>query len=451
MYFKDKADKITINLIEYKIKKKNGKSEQFYNYTNKKFNFIKKMDSLNSKNINWNSLEYIFKNTLMKYTDFERKDWYEKELFKLVTYKKFRILCEELSLLYHNLYSEISKKDSTKNNWNNNIKVNYTDNKKYIYFKKNIKFIQKVNIYKKKSKIIIIGDFHSSFHSLYEILKLNRDFFINDESLKLKDNRYIIFLGDIVDRGPYSIELLYIIFILKIINFDNIFIIAGNHEDQKTYNRYGFYEEIKNQFGPSVKGFNMNEPIKGRKSFSFERIFWYMPDCIYLNFQGNIYHLSHGSVVHDLDSELTEFLDNNNRKKFMYIPDNKGINYKWGDFDYTVDYHQLNKERAKNNTKSKIKKYGIKYVKEYMNKFNITMCITGHQDKTPIAFLLDSKEHKDYKLFSKCKDELKFCPSKYNLHTLKEYNRENINNQTIKQFEVNVEDKKILALVTSTA
>ena len=345
---------------------------------------------------------------------------YEYKLFQLINVRNFDNVCNELSMLYSELYSKKSNKKG-KNNW-----VDYNGKKlilkfkkyenKYKYFYNNdIRFVQKVNINKKDSKILIIGDFHSSFHSLYQILKINRNFFIDKDSLKLKNNRYIVFLGDIIDRGPYGIELIYIIFILKIINFDNIFIIAGNHEYQETYDRYGFYDEIKYQFGSTIKGFNMNESIKNREPLSFERIFWYLPQCIYLNFQGNIYHLSHGSVVHDLDKELTKFFYNKN-KKFMYIGD-KGINYKWGDFDYEVvdsSGYEYNKSRAGNDTKSPIKKYGIKYVKEYMNNFNITMCITGHQDKTPIAFLLDYKEtdkdtDKD-KLFSKCEEEEKFCP-----------------------------------------
>ena len=130
--------------------------------------------------------------------------------------------------------------------------------------------------------------------------------------MKLKDNSYIFFLGDIVDRGPYSIELLYFIFIIKIINFKNVFLTAGNHENIDIYNYYGFSEELKNQF-------NHDEELLEEEKYPYQRIFWYFPDCIYLKLNGNRYHLSHGSIVHTLDDKLREFLNYNNTNKFMYF------------------------------------------------------------------------------------------------------------------------------------
>ena len=54
--------------------------------------------------------------------------------------------------------------------------------------------------------------------------------------MQLKEDRYMIFLGDIIDRGPYSIELLFVIMFLKYTNYNNVFIINGNHEDYPIYN-----------------------------------------------------------------------------------------------------------------------------------------------------------------------------------------------------------------------
>ena len=61
------------------------------------------------------------------------------------------------------------------------------------------------------AKIIVMGDNHGSFHSFFRIfIRLFIDGII-DNNYNLKQDYKIIFLGDIVDRGFYSLEILYII------------------------------------------------------------------------------------------------------------------------------------------------------------------------------------------------------------------------------------------------
>ena len=361
----------------------------------------------------------------------------------------------ELSLKYYNIYNGMKFKLKS-SNWDNinELKEDYKSESAFIvgekgkdfYFRDNYKFIQKVNINNKNAKIIIIGDFHSSFHSLYEILKNTREHFKGD-TMELKDNSYMFFLGDIVDRGPYSIELLYFIFIIKIINFDKIFIIAGNHEDIKIYNRYGFTKELHLQFDHSKEDID-------EEMYPYQRIFWYLPDCIYLNLNGKRYHLSHGSIVHTLDKELKDFLDDNNKNEFMYISDkrNKGIiNYTWGDFDNTLYYMTENLKRSRGGS-TNLYIYGPRYVKEHMDKFKIKMCITGHQDSTPIAFLLKEKDAgitsiEGNKLVP-CNTSNSLCKGTgYNLHTIQRF----YTDEDVYEFTINPENDNLLALVTSTA
>ena len=102
-------------------------------------------------------------------------------------------------------------------------------------------------IFNNDTKVHIIGDIHSSLSSFQTILTDLNNKNIIDANLKLDSKNYIIFLGDIVDRGPYSIELLLIISKLKIINPNNVFIIDGNNEDKKLYDHYHLSEEIKEE------------------------------------------------------------------------------------------------------------------------------------------------------------------------------------------------------------
>lgn len=65
--------------------------------------------------------------------------------------------------------------------------------------------------------VTIIGDIHGQYYDLVKILELSQE-----ESL--------LFLGDFVDRGSYSVEVIIVVFILKINNPSNISILRGNHE-----------------------------------------------------------------------------------------------------------------------------------------------------------------------------------------------------------------------------
>ena len=98
----------------------------------------------------------------------------------------------------------------------------------------------------KNANIYIIGDLHSSLESLRQfICRLKVKNVFKSESLELNPNNYIVFLGDMVDRGPYSIEILLIIAKLQASNkFHNVFVLSGNHEDFQTYKQNGLLTEI---------------------------------------------------------------------------------------------------------------------------------------------------------------------------------------------------------------
>ena len=66
----------------------------------------------------------------------------------------------------------------------------------------------------------IIGDIHGNLESLLKLYEI-----INKKNPKL-----VIFLGDIVDRGPKQVECLVFVLALKILEPDKYFILKGNHE-----------------------------------------------------------------------------------------------------------------------------------------------------------------------------------------------------------------------------
>ncbi|MCX8059255.1 MAG: serine/threonine protein phosphatase [Spirochaetes bacterium] len=71
----------------------------------------------------------------------------------------------------------------------------------------------------KIDNIIFIGDIHGDLFSLLKIILK----YLNNSNL-------LVFLGDYVDRGKYSAEVIILIVLLKILYPENIILLAGNHE-----------------------------------------------------------------------------------------------------------------------------------------------------------------------------------------------------------------------------
>ena len=215
-------------------------------------------------------------------------------------------------------------------------------------------------------------------------------------------------------------------------------------------------------------------------NIELKSLLFYLPSCIYLNLNQKLYHLSHGAFdvnycgLKDFDMYLNSGLLNllvpneNNLKKFLNsdkkfdiidISVNHDSNqYKWGDFDNSIQGYRDGYHGRSS--------FGTKLVKKYLEDNNIEICITGHQDSIPIGFLMDS--NKNTNSFSKLEDvfiinngikilnniNFEYCPDKitecehYRLYSLSDAFDDSKNETS---FSFLTDNKKILALVTSTA
>ena len=98
---------------------------------------------------------------------------------------------------------------------------------------------KKINVLELEGDFIIVGDIHGSLHDLLRILK-----FIQEKHSK------VIFLGDYIDRGCFSLECITILFAMKVMNPDSFYLIRGNHEFEQLCRLYGFRNEIINYHDP---------------------------------------------------------------------------------------------------------------------------------------------------------------------------------------------------------
>ena len=89
-----------------------------------------------------------------------------------------------------------------------------------------------------EEEIYVIGDIHGGLESLLKLYEI----IIDKKPIK------VIFLGDIVDRGPKQLECLVFILALKILEPNKFFMLKGNHETLEMNQAYGFFYEFSQRF-----------------------------------------------------------------------------------------------------------------------------------------------------------------------------------------------------------
>ena len=109
--------------------------------------------------------------------------------------------------------------------------------------------LEEPNLSELSSPIIVIADIHGQFEDLLEMI----DFAENYPDSK------IVFLGNYVNRGQRSIEVMLFLMIFKLMYPNNIYLLRGNHETRQISMIYGMYEECLKKFGNDNVWRYMNE------------------------------------------------------------------------------------------------------------------------------------------------------------------------------------------------
>lgn len=90
--------------------------------------------------------------------------------------------------------------------------------------------------------ILVVGDIHGHMLDLLRILKENG----------LPPETSYLFLGDFIDRGEMSTEVMTLILTLKVLFPTDVFIVRGNHEFGTICDHKGFYDELYNIYNDNT-------------------------------------------------------------------------------------------------------------------------------------------------------------------------------------------------------
>ncbi len=84
---------------------------------------------------------------------------------------------------------------------------------------------------------LVVGDIHGDLESLVKALEL----------AERSRAKYVVFLGDYIDRGPKQLEVLYIL-LSNYSSRNNLILLRGNHETPSVNSHYGFLDVLRNEY-----------------------------------------------------------------------------------------------------------------------------------------------------------------------------------------------------------
>jgi len=159
-------------------------------------------------------------------------------------------------------------------------------------------------------KVCFVGDLHGCVDVLAKIFKrmvdgdeLGNGKILNPDYSVIDLTTLIIFLGDYTDRGPSSLDTLFLLSLFKIKNKENVFLLRGNHEclTVNSFDCRGLKSEIEQRFGKTDSEIKLFTKIL--------RIYEYMPISLFLIYGNSCIQCCHGGI--DAEFYPCEFLANN--------------------------------------------------------------------------------------------------------------------------------------------
>ena len=180
-----------------------------------------------------------------------------------------------------------------------------------------------------------------------------------------------IFLGDFCDRGFHSLEIVLLLFALKVKYPEFIYIIRGHHEDRYINEEYGLGQECIERLSDDIR-----DPLSIFSNIN--KAFNLLPFGVLVDNNILMVHGGIGSSINTLD-------DIDNIKRPIEVVHNvtndeqlKVIDLLWSEYCDEIENIDANIERDKFK-KGFIVKYGKSRLNKFLDENKINLLITSHQ------------------------------------------------------------------------
>ena len=192
-------------------------------------------------------------------------------------------------------------------------------------------------------EIVVVGDIHGDIETTLRIF----------ERFGYPPQKTYLFLGDYVDRGQNSVDVLLLLYSLKLLYSKSIYLIRGNHESHQQASVYGFQDECVKKYDKSIY-------------HQFLHSFLVLPLCAVVN---SAHICMHGG--------LSEYLTSLDQIRAISRPIAESdvpyvIDMLWSDPNPNVEYYGKNERHIGNC-------FGPKSLSAFLEKNRLKGLIRGHQ------------------------------------------------------------------------